>query len=63
VKIELLKAGVLNRVISASTANDRSYSWTILSTQTIGSDYKIRITSTTNTSITDSRDANFTVVT
>jgi len=27
VKIELLKAGVLNRVIVANTANDGSYSW------------------------------------
>lgn len=49
VKIELLKGGVLNRVISSSTANDGSYSWTIPSTQVLGSDYKIRIISTSGT--------------
>jgi peptidoglycan/xylan/chitin deacetylase (PgdA/CDA1 family) len=61
VKIELLKGGVLNRVISSSTTNDGSYSWTISSTQTVGSDYRIRITSTSVTSITDSSNSNFTI--
>ena len=61
VKIELLKGGVLNRVISSSTANDGSYGWTISSTQTLGTDYKIRITSTSITSITDSSDSNFAI--
>jgi peptidoglycan/xylan/chitin deacetylase (PgdA/CDA1 family) len=61
VKIELLKGGVLNMVISSSTANDGSYSWTISSTQTVGSDYKIRITSTSITAITDSSDSNFAI--
>jgi len=59
VKIELLKGGVVNLVISSSTANDGSYSWTIPSTQTVGTDYKIRITSTSITSITDSSNSNF----
>jgi 5-hydroxyisourate hydrolase-like protein (transthyretin family) len=62
VKIELLKGGVVNRVITSSTANDGSYSWTISSTQTLGTDYKIRITSTSNTAITDSSNSNFAVV-
>jgi 5-hydroxyisourate hydrolase-like protein (transthyretin family) len=61
VKIELLKGGVVNRVISSSTANDGSYSWTVPSTQTVGSDYKIRITSTSITSITDSSNSNFAI--
>jgi peptidoglycan/xylan/chitin deacetylase (PgdA/CDA1 family) len=61
VKIELLKAGVLNKVISSSTVNDGSYSWTIISTQTLGTDYKIRITSTSITSITDSSNNNFAI--
>jgi 5-hydroxyisourate hydrolase-like protein (transthyretin family) len=61
VKIELLKAGAVNRVISSSTANDGSYSWAIPSTQTVGSDYKIRITSTSITSITDSSNSNFSI--
>lgn len=59
VKIELLKAGVLNRVISSSTANDGSYSWTIPSTQTYGTDYKVRITSTTNSIYKDVSNNNF----
>ncbi len=63
VKIELLKAGVVNRVITSSTANDGSFSWAIPSTQTLGTDYKIRITSTTNAAITDSSNANFAITT
>jgi len=59
VKIELLKGGVVNRVITSGTANDGSYSWTILSTQAAGTDYKIRITSTTYSSISDSSNSNF----
>ena len=60
-KIELLKAGVVSLVISSSTANDGSYSWTIPSAQTLGTDYKIRITSTTYASVTDSSDSSFTI--
>jgi 5-hydroxyisourate hydrolase-like protein (transthyretin family) len=63
VKIELLKGGVLNKVIASSTANDGSYSWTIPSTQTAGTNYKIRITSTTYASITDSSNTNFSITT
>ncbi len=62
-KIELLKAGVVNRVITTSTANDGNYDWTIPSTQTLGTDYKIRITSTTYPEITDSSNANFAITT
>jgi 5-hydroxyisourate hydrolase-like protein (transthyretin family) len=62
VKIELMKSGSLNRVIVSSTANDGSYSWTIPSTQTLGTDYKIRITSTSNAAITDSSNSNFAIV-
>jgi len=61
VKIELMKAGVVNKVVSSSTANDGSYSWNISSTQTLGIDYKIRITSTSITSITDSSNSNFAI--
>ena len=63
VKIELLNADVVNLVISASTANDGSYSWTIPAAQVVGTDYKIRITSTTNAAISDSSKNNFTVIT
>jgi hypothetical protein len=61
VKIELLKGGIVNRIIASSTANDGSYSWTISSTQTVGTDYKIRITSTSYSSIMDSSNSNFAI--
>lgn len=59
VKIELLKGTTVNRVISSSTPNDGSYSWIIPSTQTLGSDYKIRITSTTNSLYKDTSNNYF----
>ncbi len=59
VRIELLKSGILNRVISSSTPNDGSYTWLIPSTQTLGSDYKIRITSTSNSIYKDMSDNYF----
>ncbi|VVB53952.1 Ser-Thr-rich glycosyl-phosphatidyl-inositol-anchored membrane family protein [uncultured archaeon] len=60
VKIELLKAGVLNRVIALSTLNDGSQTWAIPTIQTPGSDYKIRITSTSNPVYTNS-SSNFSI--
>ena len=57
VKIELLKGGVVNRVLTSSTANDGSYRWKISSKQTTGTDYMIRITSTRYTSISDSSNS------
>ncbi|MFZ3167033.1 MAG: Ser-Thr-rich GPI-anchored membrane family protein [Candidatus Methanoperedens sp.] len=61
VKIELLKAGVLNRVIIASTLNDGIHPWPIPTTQALGSDFKIRINNTINPAITDSADNNFNI--
>lgn len=61
VKIELLKSGILNRVITSSTPNDGSYSWYIPSTQTLGTDYKIKVTSTGNSAYTDSSNYNFAI--
>ena len=61
VKIELLKAGVLNRVIVASTLNDGSHPWLIPATQTIGSDYRVKITSNSNISNTDTGNNDFTI--
>ena len=57
VKIELLKSGSSNRVISSRTDNDGSFSWTILNSQTLGNDYKIKITSTKGYS--DTSNSNF----
>ena len=61
IKIELLKGGIVNRVINSYTSNDGSYSWTIPSTQTLGTDYKIRITSTSNSLYKDASDNNFAI--
>jgi plastocyanin len=59
VKIELLKGGILNRVITSGTPNDGSYSWAIPSTQVLGTDYKVKITSTSNSIYTDTSNSNF----
>ena len=65
VKIELLKGTAVNSVINASTsigfAGSGSYSWKIPSAQTVGTDYKIRITSISNPAFTDKSNANFTI--
>ncbi len=65
VKIELLKDGVLNRTIKSSTSigsgGNGSYNWAIPSTQTAGTDYKVRITGTSNTTINDTSNNNFTI--
>lgn len=59
VKIELYRGETFNRLITNSTSNDGSYNWFIPSSQTTGSNYKIRITSTSNTSYYDYSDDNF----
>jgi YD repeat-containing protein len=65
VKIELLKGGAVNRVITSSTSigsgGSGSYNWRIPSNQTQGSDYKIRVTSTSNGSYTDTSNNNFSI--
>ncbi len=53
VKVELYKTGVLNRIISSNTSNDGSYSWAIPSVQTIGSDYKVKVISISNSIYND----------
>lgn len=63
VKIELLNKNRVDRVITSSTpiGSNRmgSYSWTIPSSQTWGSNYRIRITSTTNSRYTDTSNSYF----
>ena len=63
VRIELLKGGVVNRTIAyLISTSSGSHSWKIPSNQASGSDYKIRITSISNGSYTDTSDNNFTIV-
>ena len=46
IKIELYKGAVLNTVITESTpAAAGKYTWTVPANQTLGSDYKIKISS------------------
>jgi hypothetical protein len=59
VKIELYKAGVLKSVISSMTPNDGAHSWNIPTSQPIGTDYKIKITSTSDSKYYDWSDNNF----
>ena len=61
-KIELYNGTTLSRTITSSTSlSAGSFNWTIPSTQAIGSNYKIKITSTTNSAISDTRDGTFTI--
>jgi hypothetical protein len=61
-KIELLKADVLNRTITSFASTSKgAYSWRIPATLAAGADYSIRITSKTNPSCTDVSDADFTI--
>ncbi|MEW6419944.1 MAG: choice-of-anchor D domain-containing protein [Nitrospirota bacterium] len=66
VKIELLKGGSVNRIIISSTSigsgGNGSYNWTIPATQAGGTDYKIKVTCTSNSSYTDTSDNNFTII-
>ena len=61
VKIELLKAGVVTQTVSASTPNNGAFSWTISSGLATGSDYRIRITSTSNSAYTDLSNSTFSI--
>jgi hypothetical protein len=62
VKIELLKGGTVNRIINSGVSISKgSYTWKVPSTQTTGSDFQIKITSTTNSLINDTSDNYFTI--
>lgn len=61
VRIELLKGNIVRSTIAASTANDGIHPWTIAKNLESGSDYKIRVTSTENRSVTDISDYDFTI--
>jgi chitinase len=65
VKIEILKGGAVERIIKLKTSVGRdgsgSYKWRIPSGQTLGNDCRIRVTSSTNTSVTDTSDGSLTI--
>ena len=60
-KIELLKSGKVSLTISKKTKNDGKHKWKVPSSVKTGSKYKIRITSSTKKTVTDSSDKNFTI--
>ncbi len=61
VKLTLFKNGAYHTLIIGSTPSDGSHTWTVPSDQVPGSDYKVKITSTINTSIYDLSNSNFTI--
>jgi hypothetical protein len=67
VKIELLKGGVLNAVLSNYTLigsnGNGSYNWSVPSQQAGGQDYSIRVTSVTKPTCTDTSNSNFRIYT
>lgn len=60
VKIELFNGTNFNRVLTSNTANDGTANFTFLNTMTAGSNYRIKITSLTNSTIFDFGN-NFTI--
>lgn len=60
-KIELYKGGALDRVIAASTPNDRTFAWTVPADIAGGTDYAIRVSSISNPARADTSDANFSI--
>lgn len=61
VSIKLLKSGGGVETITSNTPNDGSYPWTISTERVLGSDYKIKVTSTSNSAYNDTSDNNFTI--
>lgn len=61
-KIELLKGGSPVKTIASKVSTASGYyNWKVPVKQTVGSDYKIRLTSTTNSAFTDTSDNYFTI--
>jgi YD repeat-containing protein len=65
VEIDLLEAGTLNTTIAASvpigTSGSGNYYWAVPANQPSGSDYTVRVTSTSNSSFTGASQNNFTI--
>ena len=61
VKLELYKDGTYDSTINSSTPSDGSESWTVPTTLASGSDYQLRITSLSDSSVYDDTDNDFSV--
>jgi hypothetical protein len=66
VNIELMKGGIYINLISSSVpignSGSGSYDWSIATIQTPGTDYKVRITSSSNPGYTDNSNSNFAII-
>ncbi|MCH7974504.1 MAG: hypothetical protein IH949_11595, partial [Bacteroidetes bacterium] len=63
VKIDLLKGGVFDTLIIASTPSDGTFAWNIPAGLAAGLDYRVKITSIDNAIVTDTSDADFEIFT
>ncbi len=61
VEIKLYKAGALVGTISSATDNDGVFNWTVPASQALGTDYKVKITSTSDAGVTDYSNATFSI--
>ena len=61
VKIQLLKSGKHHKWIAKKTKNDGKHPWTVPASVATGSAYKIKITSKTKKTVTDTSNKNFTI--
>ena len=59
VTIELLKGGAAVATLATNTGDDGSYNWSIPSGQTLGGDYRIRVTTNVTPTLVDTSDADF----
>ncbi|MEL7377930.1 MAG: Ser-Thr-rich GPI-anchored membrane family protein, partial [Bacteroidota bacterium] len=62
VKLELYKGSQRVQTISSSTASDGSYYWRAPSTLQSGTDYRLKVSSTTNSSVYDYSNNNFSIL-
>ncbi|MFQ5628082.1 MAG: YCF48-related protein [bacterium] len=62
VKIELHRNTVFEKTITASTANDGAFIWTIAANQAAASDYHIKVTALSNQTVSDFSDNFFAIV-
>ncbi len=64
IQVDLLKGGVFDRTIESGTSSGsglKGWNWRIAGDQTLGADYRIRISSSTISVCNDTSDADFTI--
>jgi len=62
VKIELYKNGVYHSDIKSSTPNDGVFEWLIPNSLAVAADYKVKVTSVENATVSDISFANFSLI-